>query len=432
MPQDLNLFRIVVMGVFLAFAVVAVIVFALIRADTSSQTLSKVEVWGTLPTGPISDALSYLDAEGILSNVQYRQFPEETYYETLLEALASGAAPDLFILDQSNTIPFLNKTFAIAYELMPARTFKDTYLDGAQAYMFNEGVYAIPFAIDPLVMFWNRDYFSTKSVTLVPKYWDEFPELVPKLTELDGANEVRRSGVGLGEYDNVSNAKGILSALFMQAGGRIVTPSAYLEFRSSLATDGDASEDAAVAALQFYTEYANPLKTVYSWNKALGSSRSEFIAGDLAIYFGFASEAEELRAANPNLNFDIAVLPQRRSVNTRSTYARMYAFAVPRSSSNPLGALEAAQRLTSAEAVSIFSRSTLLPPIRRDLLAVPQTGAYWSVAYDSAIISRTWFEPNKVAVNGIFRSMVNNVTSGRDMTSSAVSTANRELGELVK
>ncbi len=60
----------------------------------------------------------------------------------------------------------------------------------------------------------------------------------------------------------------------------------------------------------FYTRFARPDNTLYSWNRSFSSDRDRFVSGDLALYFGYGSEGKELERLNPNLNFDIAEVPQ--------------------------------------------------------------------------------------------------------------------------
>ena len=126
--------------------------------------------------------------------------------------------------------------------------------------------------------------------------------------------------------------------------------------------------ESAQSALRFYTEFSNPAKTTYSWNRSLPSSKDVFIAGDLAMYFGFASELDDIEKKSPHLNFDIAPVPQAKDAIARMTYGNMQAITVLKSSKNPTTTFYAASFMTSPEFNFVFSTISALPPPRRDLL----------------------------------------------------------------
>ena len=59
------------------------------------------------------------------------------------------------------------------------------------------------------------------------------------------------------------------------------------------------------SVLRFYTQFADPAKETYSWNKTFQNDKNAFISGKLAFYFGYASEYKDIQQKNPNLRFDI-------------------------------------------------------------------------------------------------------------------------------
>ena len=120
-------------------------------------------------------------------------------------------------------------------------------------------------------------------------------------------------------------------------------------------------------ALRFYTEFANPAKTSYSWNRSLPSAQDAFVAGDVAMYLGFASEYTQIAQRNPNLRFGVAPLPQISQSGTRVTYGRLMGVAIARTTGNITGALAVAQQLSGTAAVGLISGALSLPPVRRDV-----------------------------------------------------------------
>ncbi|MCD5396682.1 MAG: hypothetical protein LRZ98_00730 [Candidatus Pacebacteria bacterium] len=53
------------------------------------------------------------------------------------------------------------------------------------------------------------------------------------------------------------------------------------------------------------------------------NSRDVFLSGKLATYFGFSSELRGLRLKNPNLNFDIAMVPNPKKKEKKQVFARV-------------------------------------------------------------------------------------------------------------
>jgi ABC-type glycerol-3-phosphate transport system substrate-binding protein len=282
-------------------------------------------------------------------------------------------------------------------------------------------------------MYWNRTIFSNANVSLPPKYWDEFFTLSPRLTLRNQANTITRATVALGEYQNIPHAKDILATLILQAGNPIVARSGDGLFHSTLGSivDQTLPLQPTESALRFYTEFSNAAKNTYSWNRALPNARDMFTAGDLAIYFGFASELPGLRSANPNLNIDVTVFPQARDA-TRITYGHLQALSIPRGAKNPTGALEVARALSAEGPVaSIVTRSVYPPPLR-SLLAQTPSEAFRSTFFESALIARGWRDPDPERTATVFQDMIEGTISGRLRLSEAVAAGSQELENVLR
>jgi ABC-type glycerol-3-phosphate transport system substrate-binding protein len=430
-----NIFQLVILILFGAFIIGGVLFFVVFKGSSNAvANAGSVTIWGTIPNGEISSALSTIQRKTSgLAGVTYTEKDPATYDSDILNAFATGNGPDLILLDQDQLISYSKRIILIPFSSYSERTFRDTFFDEAGLLVFPSGIAGVPFAYDPIVMYWNRDMFASAGIVNPPAYWDEMLTDVPKLTETNDNNDVLKSGLAFGESTNVDHFKDILSLLMLQAGSPITTVGSggdvSLSLESNTENNGQYPGD---AALQFFTQFSNPIKTVYSWNRALPDARQEFLSGDLAIYFGYASEYKDLKAANPNLNFDLAAVPQSRTASHRSSTGKMTFFAIPKLSKNQNGAFIAALGLTTAEAEGLFIVDSKLPPVRRDLLSETPDDAYQSVLYDSAIIAHGWLDPNPTASTAIFARMIDEVTSGAKQVSSAVSEADAALAQLFK
>ena len=231
---------------------------------------------------------------------------------------------------------------------------------------------------------------------------------------------------------NVLHAKDILSLLMFQAGSSIDGRNTDGVLQSALSgSNNTAAGNGSEAALSFYTQFADPAKNIYSWNTALPLSRDAFTAGDLALYFGYASELNNLYTRNPNLNFDVALMPQSQSSIADVTYGEVYGLSILKSSSNVTATANAIVTLASSAAQTIWSSVSGYPPVTRDLLAVKPTGPFMPIFYTAALQSQGWLDPNRSATDAIFKDMVESVLSGNKGPAEAVQDGNGRLSQLL-
>jgi ABC-type glycerol-3-phosphate transport system substrate-binding protein len=150
----------------------------------------------------------------------------------------------------------------------------------------------------------------------------------------------------------------------------------------------------------------------------------------VALYIGFASEFPLIRARNPNLNFNVVMVPQIQDTARAVTYARMYAFAVPNGSRNPAGARTVALVLAEAKPSALMAQARGTPSPRRDILAQQKDGVE-AVFRNSAIVGRGWLDPDPEATAAIFRTMISGAISGASRLSEAAQQADRAMNNLL-
>jgi ABC-type glycerol-3-phosphate transport system substrate-binding protein len=414
-------FQVIVLGVCTTLILVGIGVFASFGGFFGGKGIGKVVIWGTQDSEIMRSMLETLRAEDkSFENVSYIQKNPDTYNSELINAMAGGVAPDLFVLEDRDLHSFSDKILTIPYSSVSQSNFLSSFIDEGQIFLTKAGALALPFTIDPMV-------------ASPPKFWNEFLSLAPKITSRDINSNVRQSTIALGEWRNVAHAKEILATLFMQTGDFIVVRNAEgVPVVVLGTTPSSAVSNPAAEALRFYTEFANPSKTTYSWNRALPLSTNAFVSGDLAVYLGFASEYSSIASRNPNLRFSVATMPQIEGNATRITSGRITGLAIPLGSQNPSGALAIAQLLSGKVASAYLSKHLGLPSVRRDVSIATEDNAAASVFLQSALISRTWIDPSKPASDSIFQTMIESVVSGKSQPVGAVQDAAQELNRLFK
>ena len=424
-------FQIILLSVFGLFILLAVMVFALYRGGSSSQEAT-VTVWGDLPSEAISQiidtAVPNIDKS---LTIRYVEKSADSIDQEFTEALASGAGPDLLVVTQERFLKNKPKLIYIPYDSVGERDFGNSFVEEGELFLTKEGVYGLPLAVDPLVLYYNRDLLSAAGEARPIAYWDEVYPMALKLTKKDPAGNLAQSVIALGETRNIPKFKEILSLLLLQA-GTPVTESINANLRSALSNNYGLPVAPGESALDFYTQFSNPAKAYYSWNRILPSAETHFASGDAVYYLGFASELSALRNKNPNLNLGIAPVPQSRVSGKKLTFGRLYAVSITRGTRNASAALRAALILVSRDISEPLSKSLGLPPARRDILSGRQSDSALSVFYESALQARGWLDPENVSTGNIFGEMVNAVTSGRARTSEALGAASRSLDNLIK
>lgn len=430
--NSLSPFQLAVIGIFLTFIVVGVGSFALFGGAFGSSGIGSVTIWGTIPSGQMTELLGAMSpVDGDLQDVTYVEQDAATYESVLLNAMAAGTAPDLFLVTQEQIASFTDKVLPIPYGTVSQSQFLSSYIDEAQLFLTKQGALALPFTVDPMIMYWNRDLFAAAGVANAPEHWNDFLTLAPKMTSLDNSQNVRRSAVAIGAWQNVLHAKEILSTLFMQAGEFLTIRNDSGTLVSIFGQSRSGGANPAESALRFYTEFANPGKTTYSWNRSLPRSDEAFVGGMTAVYFGYASEMRGIAERNPNLRYSVAVMPQLQGSSVPITFGELTGFAIPRSARNAPGAAVVAQKLTSRNAGALWLQFTGLPSARRDVQIDTSASVSSEVFARSALISRGWSDPSARETDLVFKAMIESVISGRNEPAAAVAEAAQEFDRLM-
>ncbi len=428
--KGISTFSAVVMFIFVLLALFGLLIFATFTAN-SRDVIGTVEIWGAVDETVFDTVLTEVrDTREDFRDVSYTEISEDELVPKLVEAIASGRGPDLVLFPSDRLVRDDEKLATISYDVMSKRGFQDAFVEAGEVFLRESGILALPFSIDPTVMYWNRTLFSNAGIAHPPRHWDELAKIAPSLTERLPNGSISVSAVALGLWDNVAHAKEVFVSLVRQLGLPIVivTPDGY---RTDLIAVTSGVAAPGVSAVRFLTDFADPVKPTYSWNRSQKNSRDAFLAGTVAMYFGPASELLTLRDANPNLNFDVAQLPQSRGAG-KEVAARVTGVAIPRGSKNPAGALQVALQLTSPNTALRVAELLTLPPTRRDVALDASRNAFLEVFQASALRSFSFLDINPPETDALFSRMFGDISSGRATLTEAVSAANSDLRELLR
>jgi ABC-type glycerol-3-phosphate transport system substrate-binding protein len=439
--KNTSILQYVIMGVAGVGMVAAVIVFSIYRVGNGGRAnIGTVEIWGTASQDLMQEIftkITEVDNSLELKNFSYQQISVDSFDDTLLRAIAEGGGPDLVILTEKQILQNKNRLLSIPFTTYPQRMYQDTFLDQANLLVTSKGFLGFPLTIDPLVLYYNKNFLINNGLVRPPETWSEVLSLAPVMTQKDALFNISKSTIALGAFDNISHAKDIVWALMLQAGNPVISQSLDEQsqntvYKSVLKESFGTTVPPSHAAINFFTQFSNPTKTIYSWNRSLPNSQTMFVAGDLAFYIGYASELPTIQRLNPNLSFDITLLPQSQNAVRKTTYGQMNALAIPRTAKNVNGAVSLINKFTSPDIQNIFSTILVKSPVRRDMLNLANiSNPYQSTIYRSAIMSQGILEPDSKRVSVIIKELIENIVSGQLEVSQAINRTHEQITSLI-
>ena len=427
--MNISRFQIIVLAIFIIGIIAGVLSFALYKGSSATPTLPAITVWGTFPQNTFNQYVSTIN-NGLSQSLRitYVQEDPASFHSDFVNALARGAGPDAILIPADMILPEINKLTPIPYTALSQRSFMDTYVQEASIYLESDGILAVPFTVDPLMMYWNRDTFAAAGLASYPQFWDEFTALNQTLTSKDPNGNVRRSAIAMGDFTNVTNARELFGALLFQLGNPVAVVSNGVA-ASTLKTSITANP---VPAVKFFSQFDNPSNPNYSWNRGMPNDKTAFLSGTLATYFGFASELSDLRNKNPNLNFDVAPLPQVRSGGVKSTYGKMYGFSIVKASANQNAAYQVISTLASPSYLPGLAKTMYLPCVLTSAISAGSSDPYVTIFNTSALVARTWLDVDRGTTNKIFGTLIQSVVSGQNSPEIAIQQAGDQYDAALK
>jgi len=350
--------------------------------------------------------------------INYKKLRYDEYEEALLNAFAEDRGPDIFSIHntwmkkyESKLEPLPSQTSMI-YQVeqgtikkelvsetrtsnsITLKELKQNFADVVYSdVVSNNKIYGLPLSVDTLAMYYNQSLFDQAGIVSVPKYWNaEFQQTVKKLTKQDSKGNITQSGVALGGSTNIERYSDILSVLMMQNGADMMSDSGQVLFNTVPASFTNSDYNPGLMALNFYTDFANPIKEVYSWNNTLDNSTNAFASGKLAIMFGYSYHLETIKALAPKLNFFVSSLPQIEGVDTPINFANYWVEVVSKKSQHTNEAWDFVQFLASADQVTSYLEKTNKPAALRSLISKQTSDDNIGVFANQTLTSKSWYK----------------------------------------
>jgi ABC-type glycerol-3-phosphate transport system substrate-binding protein len=395
-------------------------------------------------------------------SITYRKLRFEEYEDELIDALAEDRGPDIFTIHnsavqkyQSKLLP-LPRELEVAYLVTKGSIKKETTIDlrkektlrldqlrnsfvdqvGYDVVLpdqndngeLKEKIFALPLALDTLVLYWNRDLLNTARIPEPAKTWDEFLTHVELLTKFDAQGNILQAGGSLGTAKNVERATDILGTIMMQNGTPMIERG-RVQFAGEVP---DRDIPPGLEALRFYTDFANPGKEAYTWNKDQPPSLDAFASGTSAYFFGYAYHLPTIRTRAPKLNFGVAPVPQIDPLNA-VTFANYWVEGVSAKTKHPDIAWDFLQYATKNTNVASFLEKTRKPTALRSLIPEQSENIDLAVFAEGVLTAKSWYKgKDPAASERALVTMIEDVVAGRQIPFDALNIAAGQVAQTIR
>jgi len=368
------------------------------------------------------------------SNIEitYTKLTPQEYEAELVNALAENRGPDIFTMHHTWYSKHKNKLAPMPEYVMTLKEYKERFVDVVNEDFIVDGkVYGVPLYTDTLSLFYNKDAFNDAGIVNPPSTWQEVQNLVPRLTKIDQFGNFIQSGIALGGGANINRSPDLLAVLMIQAGAQMTNPNDYtnITFTQGMSQSGQ-NINPAELAMEYYTDFSNPRKTVYTWNSTLNNSIDAFYEREVAMMIGYSYQVEAIKAKAPRLNFAVAPLPQVSLDSGLANYVNYWGYGVSTQSKYTNESYTFLKFITEKEQSQQYFLSTRRPTPRRDLIEIQSQDLDYGVFVQQILQAKTWRQPDNNTVDRILIEAINNVNLGKLSSSAAISRAQSEIQAL--
>lgn len=420
-------------------AVLVLILIAWFGLKTSTFTPASLVMWGFEDSQVYDSLLRDLKAKYPNIEIAYVQKSQDNYEKQLLDAMASGNGPDIFPVYHTWLPSFKDKISPVPADMMPLKTYYDTFVDVAtQDFVADGSIWGVPFYVDSLALYWNKDFFNSAGIPEPPKNWDDFMADVVKLTVKGENGGITRAGAAMGTALNVDASSDILALLMMQTGTKMVNDQkTQATFNLPVVLNGE-NYDPAISALTFYTQFAMPqkeqstLNSSYTWDSKMESSLESFEGGRAAMMIDYSAVAVEIAQKYPYLNFTIAPMPQVKDASVSVNYADYWAQSVWVNSKHPKEAWQAIFALADSDIAKKYLTAVKKPASRRDLVNWQKDDPILGVFAIQSLSARSWYEVDSNAISDIFKQMIESVVSRQSSAHDVIESAAYKVTSLMR
>ncbi|MFA5130068.1 MAG: extracellular solute-binding protein [Patescibacteria group bacterium] len=423
-------------------------------AKLSTQTT--LTVWSAVDDqSNYNSIITAFHAQYPYVTIVFKKFRLEEYESQLLNAMAEDRGPDVFmihndwvgkyqpkILPQPPQVKVAQEVVSGRNKVMEVQTattesptqMKKDFVDvvaqdairkinvstDAKKTDMQERVFGIPMSVDTLALYYNKDLLNASGIATPPETWGDFQKQVEKLTVIDAGGNITRSGAAFGTGANVERSPDIIALLMMQNRQTMADQNGYPAFTKIPPDVGtDVQNPPAYDAIRFYTDFADPQKSVYTWNASQPNSLDAFTRGNAAFFFGYSYHLPIIRSQAPKLNLGITHVPQIENTPVVN-FANYWMWTVSKKTKSPDLAWHFVNQITNQENEKAYLDLTKHPAARRALIDAQLDSADVGVFASQVLTATSWYRGvDPQTMEQAFMTMADSVVSGTAVNDAA-------------
>jgi len=429
--------KLLIIGGIAGLAIIGLLTFLVLGSLGGGKIQeATLQFWGVFDEDIFyRDTIAQFSKDNPGVRVIYRKFNFEDYESQLIDSFAAGTGPDVWLMHNTWLPKHADKIQPLPLDSVKDRgdllTFKDfqnQFVDvSVEDLTINGQIYAMPLYVDTLALYYNKDILNTVGVVSPPKTWEEFNDVVRKIVVFDSRGNISRAGGAIGTARNINRSSDVLMLLMLQSGVKMTDDS----FSSATFSRSVENINVGETALQYYTDFANPAKQVYTWNDSQHYSIDAFVNGETAMMFNYSHHIKTIRDKSARFNFGVTPMPQISGAPVVINFANYWAPTVSKQSPNFDAAWKFISYLTSAQGSVSYINYSNRPSARRDVIEQQKNDPDIGPFASQALSARSWYQVDSSAIETIFADMIDDVNFGRASIRQAVQTAENKVSILM-
>ncbi|HEX3096030.1 MAG TPA: extracellular solute-binding protein [Patescibacteria group bacterium] len=363
--------------------------------------------------------------------INYTKKNIDNYEPDLLNALAAGNGPDIYSVGNTWVPRYMDKIVPAPDKTFIVKDYKDTFVDPMVSDLIRDNkIYGTAMWVDSLGLYYNKDLMGTAGIATPPKTWDELAADTRKIVRQDSTGYFSRSGPAMGTNKNVNRGQDIIYLLMLQAG---VVPwtsdGSSPSFANEIIKNGN-NLNPGQQAVSFYTSFSNPSSANYSWNQDSDYSIDAFANGRAAFLYGYSYTRAQINSKAPNLNYDVAPVPQNNLNDPTVNYSNYFAEVVSKQSKNQAVAWDFLKFATSKDALAGYYKTDKEPSSRRDLIEIQSSDPDIGVFAHANLTGKTFYKVDETKFDALIGDMIDNVVLRGQSIDQALSRAQSQASTL--
>lgn len=355
--------------------------------------------------------------------INYTRISPNNFEKMLLEAFATKKTPDIFPLRSDWFEKHRNKVVPTTLSAEIPQ-----YLPYAKETLVKDGnLYGITISQDSLAIFYNKDLAGTLNPADF-QYWDQIKSWAGPATNKSGT-DISIASIPLGIGENINYGADIISAILIQNNAQMTnSENTAVEYDKVTQKVGVGDYYPGTEGLDFFTSFAKPDSTNYSWNGSLPASYEAFGSGKVKTYLGYARDMDVFKNKYPLLNYDVLPLPQIRNSEKNTSIAQFWSYSVSKDSPRPKNSWKFLQFLSQPEIIKTVDTALKVPSPYVDVVSTDKLLNVFEIQNKTAT---NWKKFDQNTLDNFLINATNDVVKNNQSPKVAITNATKNSNDYI-